>query len=70
MDDVADAPVLREPLVVVVVARQNQIDPVALEERHPAARDARVARVLAAGVGGVVEGDDLPARARLRQTRP
>ena len=67
MDHVRHAVPRREALVVVVVPGENELDAVALEQRHPAAHDVGVARMAAAGVRRMVEERDLPGRRRLRE---
>ena len=67
VDDVRDAVPSREALVVVVVPREDELDAVALEERHPAAHDVGVPGVTAARVRRMVEERDLPGRRRRRE---
>src|SRR6266550_3975324 len=62
VDDVTDAVARSETLVVVVVARQHEIDSVLLEEGHPVPDDGGVAPVRPARPRGVVVDDDLPQR--------
>src|SRR5215203_6938231 len=62
--DIGDPVPRREPLVVVVVARKDEGDAVALEERDPPRGHRRIAEVAAAAVGRVVKRDDLPGRGR------
>jgi hypothetical protein len=49
-------------LVVVLVALEDDVDAVAVEERHQVVADGGVAAVRAARVDRVMEGDELPAR--------
>jgi hypothetical protein len=49
-------------LVVVVVARDDNVHQVRVEERNQIGAEARVAAVLAARIDGAMEGDELPRR--------
>ena len=63
MDDVRD-PVPREPLVVVVVAAEDEADALALEQRDPGAPDRRRADVRHRSLRRMVEDDDAARESR------
>src|SRR6187200_3351755 len=67
VDDVCDAVPGHKSLVVVVVAGQDELDAVALEERNPAFLDVLVSGVPTARVRRMVEDRDPPDRTRSRE---
>src|SRR4029453_7960825 len=69
VDDVAGALGRCEARVVVVMSTEDKADVVALEERHPARDHRRVRRVGPARERRMVEGGDLPACVRSRNTQ-
>src|SRR5215510_7201913 len=64
VDDVPDSVTGVEPLVAVVVARQDELDTVFLEKRNPAPLQPRIAVIASARVRRVMHDGDLPGRSR------